>query len=230
VRAEACGVELAPAGGMTIDDWGGATAAGVVGAGVQVTGSQLTWAGAGAQAGAVVRVVRPTGTYDDYPGVGFFADPTLTAPEKGIEIHAPVGEATINAVSGSTITLDQPIAAQDGDLVYLGDPLTWPPADGAAAVAIAGRAGASFARTLVDGSGARGVPHFRAVDMVSDNRLAPGVTATTTHAFAVPPGCTSASVSAAVIYRPVPVGLARERGWKAQDYVVATASTTATLP
>jgi hypothetical protein len=233
LHAEACGSELSASDGMTLDDWGGALAEGVMGAGVSVNGSQLTWAAAAgaAKIGAIVRVVRPTGAYDDYPGVGFFADPTLTAPEKGVPIQAPIGEATITNVAGSTLTLSQPIATQDGDVVYLGEALAWPPADDTSSLAIAGHAGYSFARTLVDANGARGVPHFRAVDMVSDNRLAPGVARTTTHTFAVPPGCTSAKVEAVLLYRPFPVALARERGWtEAHDYVVTTASVDATLP
>lgn len=232
LHAEGCGSELTASDGMTLDDWGGALAEGVVGAGVTVNGDQITWAAASAaKVGAVVRVVRPTGTYDDYPGIGFFANPTLTAPEKGVPIPAPMGEATITGVSGSTLTLSKPIAAQDGDVVYLGEALPWPPADDAGSLAIAGHAGYSFARTLVDASGARGVPHFRAVDMVSDNRLAPGVTRSTTHTFAVPPGCPSAKVDAVLLYRPFPVALARERGWsEARDYVVSTASVSATLP
>src|SRR6185369_13492091 len=119
-----------------------------------------------------------------------------------------------------------------GDVVWVGDALAWPPADGAASAALAGRAGWSFARTLVDASGARGVPHFRAVDMASDNRIAPGATATTTHAFTIPAGCTGATakVGAAVIYRPIPVAEARARGWDARDWVVATAGTSAALP
>ncbi|MFT3775650.1 MAG: hypothetical protein QM820_60660 [Minicystis sp.] len=230
LRAEACGNELAPSSGMTLDDWGGALAEGVVGAGVSVNGNQITWAGANAKVGAVVRAVRPSGVYDDYQGIGFFADPTLTAPEKGIEIHTPVGEATITGVVGSTITLSKPLAAQAGDILYVGEAPAWPPADDTDALALAGRAGWSFARTLVDPAGKRGVPHFRAVDMVSDNRLAPGALATTTHAFTIPAGCATANIGAAVIYRPVPVALARERGWQAHDYVVATATATAALP
>jgi hypothetical protein len=233
LRADACGAEMVPSGGMTIDDWGGAATIGTVGAaGVTVAGNQVTWAGASglAKVGAVVRAVRPTGTYDDYVGVGFFADPTLTPPEKGIEIHAPAGEATITAVNGTTITLSAPLGAQAGDILYLGEPLAWPPMDGTDAIALAGRAGYSFARTLVDASGARGAPHYRAVDMISDNRIPPLATAKTTHSFAIPPGCNAATVSAVLLYRPFPLVLGRERGWETQDFVVATGTAMSTLP
>jgi hypothetical protein len=102
--------------------------------------------------------------------------------------------------------------------------------DGAASPALAGAVGYSFARTLIDPLGQRGVPHYRAVDMVSDNRLAPQAQATTTHAFAVPPGCASATIEAVVVYRPIPLGLGRQRGWDAKDYVIAATSQTVALP
>jgi hypothetical protein len=168
--------------------------------------------------------------FDDYAGVGFFADPSLSPMEKGREIRAAIGEARITGVAGNTLTLSAAPALQPGDVVFLGDALSWPIADGSPSAALAGRAGYSFARTLVDAAGTRGVPHYRAVDMESDNRIAPGATATTMHAFAIPPGCPTAQVRASVIYRPVPVGLARPRGWDARDYVIAAVAHTITLP
>ena len=232
VDAQACGQAMTPAGGMTLGDVGGAAAAGVVGGDVAASGSQMTWAtgSAVAQPGDVVRVVRPTGTYDDYTGIGFFANPALTPQEKGLEIRTPVGEATVVSTGGGTLTLSAALAVQSGDLVYLGDVLAGPIADGDASRALAGRAGYAFARVMVDASGARNVPHYRAVDIASDNRIVDSATATTTHVFAVPPGCASATVTATLVYRPAPVTLARQRGWKAQDYVVGTATQTVPLP
>lgn len=233
VGADACGSALAPTGGQTLDDWGGAAASFVVGpGGAEVIGNQITLAEASPAAvvSAVVRAVRPSGAYDDYAGTGFFADPTLTAAEKGIEIHLPLGEAVITAASGTTLTLSAPLAVQSGDLLFIGDVLAWPPADGAPSAALAGRPGRSFARTLVDAAGARGAPHYRAVDMVSDNRVRPQGTVTSQHTFALPPGCAQASVTAALIYRPLPLALARQRGWDARDYVVRLATTTVPLP
>jgi hypothetical protein len=52
----------------------------------------------------------------------------------------------------------------------------------------------------------------------------------TSHAFALAPGCTSATVKATVLYRPVPVVLAKERGWEAKDWVVATTKETVVVP
>jgi hypothetical protein len=234
VRATACGNALAASGGMTVDDWGGAIAEGMLGADATLVNGKLVWTGVGAKAkiGSVVRVVRPTGMYEDYAGVGFFANPALSPTEKGREIEAPVGEATITAVSGDTLTLSAPIAMNAGDVVLLGEAAAWPIVDGSGSAAIAGSAGTSFARTLVDAAGARGVPHYRAVDMVSDNRLLPGAAAQTHHAFTIPPGCsaTQAQVSAVVLYRPVPVGMARERGWEAKDYVIAQVTQSVPVP
>lgn len=232
VQASGCGEAMVPVGGMTIPDVGGASAAGVVGATATFAGQDVTWPGGAplAKVGDVVRVVRPTGTFDDYTGVGYFASAALTPPEKGLEVRTPVGEATVLAVNGATLTLDAVIAAQSGDLVWLGDALPQPPTDGEASRSLAGSAGYAFARVLVDPSGARGVPHHRAVDIASDNRLAPQVQHATTHTFAVPSGCADGQVSASLLYRPVPVGLAKERGWNASDHVIATASEAVTFP
>lgn len=232
VRAEACGAPMAPSGGMTLTDIGGAAAQGTVGVDAFVAGAELTWGvGAGrAKPGDVVRAVRPTGVYDDYEGIGFFADPSLTPQEKGLEVRAPVGEAEVVSVAQGKLTLSGGLAVQSGDIVFLGDAGGASILDGQASAALAGAPGYAFARVLVDPAGARGVPHFRATDMVSDNRIAPQAEATTEHRFAAPAGCMSATVTATVLYRPVPVRLARERGWDARDYVIAVAQETIALP
>ncbi len=232
LHADACGKAMTPAGGMTLDDWGGEIADATAGGAVTINGAKLTWpAGAAlAKAGDVVRVVRPTGLFDDYIGVGFFANPGLTPAQKGLEIRAPQGEAQVVSVAGGVLTLATALALQAGDVVYLGEAEVWPPVDGAVASALAGSPGYSFARTLVDPLGQRGVPHYRAIDMVSDNRISPQSKAVTRHAFAIPAGCASATVTAVVVYRPIPVGLGRQRGWDARDYVVATTSQTVALP
>jgi hypothetical protein len=36
----------------------------------------------------------------------------------------------------------------------------------------------------------------------------------------LPTGCTEAVVRATLLYRPLPLGLSRERGWDGRDYVV----------
>jgi hypothetical protein len=233
VSAEACGKAMTPSGGMTLNDVAGALAAGTVAnGGISVAGSTMTWpAGAAlAKPGSVVRVVRPTGTFDDYPGIGFFANPALSPAQKGLEIRTPVGEATVISTAGGALALDASIVVKNGDLVYLGDALAGPIADGDGSRALAGRAGYTFARVLVDATGARSVPHYRGVDMASDNRIGPKASATTTHAFSIAAGCSSAKVTATLVYRRTPVDLARQRGWESQDFVVGTATANVPLP
>ncbi|MFO0760486.1 MAG: multiheme c-type cytochrome [Byssovorax sp.] len=232
VNVDACGQTVLPSGGMTLDDWGGAIAEGTVGADASINGAAITWPEGAALAvpGQVLRAVRPTGMYEDYPGIGFFADPQLSPMEKGIEVRSPLGEAKVVSAAGNVITLDHPLPVELGDQLYLGEGLMFPPADGANSAALAGLAGHSFARTLLDPQGHRGVFHHRAVDMQSDNRIGPGAEANTQHQFPIVPGCASATVSAALIYRPVPLQLARERGISAQDYVISQAQKVVPLP
>ncbi len=225
-----CGQALPPTGGMTVHDVGGALARGVEAEDVSTGGAVMTWA-AGALAaspGMRVRVVRPSGLFDDYTGVGFFADPLLTPAEKGLEIMTPVGEATVQSAGSGQLSLDQTIAVQAGDVVYLGDAAT--ASDGQASLRLAGAAGYTFSKVLTDAGGSRGVPHHRAVDVASDNRIPPGDSALTTHRFAAVSGCTSATVDAVVLYRPIPTEMAALRGWDARDYVIATAQATIALP
>ncbi|MFO0555959.1 MAG: carboxypeptidase-like regulatory domain-containing protein [Polyangiaceae bacterium] len=230
VEAEACGSPLRPISGMTIPDFGGARASGFVGTDITVGASSLDWAAGAplASAGMVVRVVRPTGTYWDYDGVGLFEGSTLTAAQKGMENLAPIGEAHVASVNGTQITLDAPLSASSGDLVFLGDAATTF-TDGATSLALAGSAGTAFARVLVDPSGARQAPHYRAIDMAVDDRIRPKETATTQHGFELPVGCASATVRATLLYRPLPLFTARQRLWDPRDYLVNTISKTVAL-
>jgi hypothetical protein len=232
IDAAACGQPMSPVAGMTLNDVAGAVAEGVVGVDATVNGSVMTWAGGAASAkqGDVVRVVRPTGAYDDYPGVGFFADPSLSPMEKGLEVLAPVGEASVLSVAGGDLTLSASLVVQAGDVVFLGDALTGAITDGDDARALAGRPGYAFARVTVDPSGARGVPHYRAVDLASDNRLMPNTTSMTSYTFSTPANCAAGQVTATLVYRPTPVTLARQRGWSAKDYVIATTTKNVSLP
>ena len=117
-----------------------------------------------------------------------------------------------------------------GDVLFLGDAPGAAASDGVASRALAGAPGYAFARVLVDSGGARHVPHYRAVDIASDNRIPPGQSATTSHQFSLPPACTDATVTARVLYRPLPLSQARLRGWTASDYLIADSQATITLP
>ena len=228
VEAEgSCGA-LEASGGMTIPDIGGAIVQGRVGDEIQLSGIDLVWSEAmmGAQEGQKIRAVRPTGSYDDYDGIGRFGDPQLSASEKGLEIYHPIGEREISAVDPSsfTVQLRDALELQEGDIVYIGDDIAEGELDGQDSLYLAGQAGYSFAKILVDAEGARNVPHYRAVNIASDNRIGPGKSMLTTHEFTVPPGCDTGIARARILYRPVPLSLARQRGWEAKDYVIATAN------
>lgn len=231
VTAEGTGCGTRPAtGGDTVYDVGGVRNRGVVGVEVSGGGTSLTWPGSGSGTGMVVRAVRPTGQFDDYPGIGFFANPALTAADKGLERHAPVGEATVVGAAGGVLTLDASLTLQAGDVVWLGDPASGPTSDGDVSRALAGAPGYAFARVHTDSAGARQVPHYRAVDIASDNRIPPGVAVQTAHRFAIDPSCSDVTVRAEVLYRPHPLGLADERGWDAKDYVIGVATETIATP
>ncbi len=232
VRAEACGTALAPSGGMTIPDIGGSMAEGSVGADISQLGQELIWPAAAAQAkvGQTVRIVRPSGVFDDYEGIGYFADPMLTPAQKGMEIFEPVAQADIVAINQDKLLLNTSVLLQAGDRVYVGDSLGWPPVDGQASLALAGAAGYGFAKVLVDSNGERGVHHYRAVDIASDNRIAPQSEAMTEHAFALPQGCSNATVEAMLLYRPLSADMARGRGWNAHDYIIASVKESIALP
>ena len=88
--------------------------------------------------------------------------------------------------------------------------------------ALAGASGFAFSKVLLDDQGNRHVPHYRAVDIVSDNRIAPGTHTITEHRFTVSEGCDSGSVRANVLYRPIPIHLSQERGWDSKDYEIAS--------
>jgi hypothetical protein len=143
VRAEGCGQTWSASGGATIRDGAGSLASGIVGAGVSANGQVLAWAlgAAAAKPGMRVRAARPTGVFDDYAGVGFFADPALLPEDKGLEIFAPAGEATVVSAANGEITLDAALALSPGDVVHLGDALPASLDDGAPSLAIAGAAG-----------------------------------------------------------------------------------------
>ncbi|MSP26289.1 MAG: carboxypeptidase regulatory-like domain-containing protein [Myxococcales bacterium] len=230
VEASCDGVPLAATGGLTVDDIGGMHARGVFGPDLSMVGAVLSWPAAAliAKAGEVVRVVRATGAFHDYVGIGIFD--TLTPAEKGIAVFAPVASAVVTSVAGDKLTLDAPLAVLPGDVLYLGDASTMI-ADSQPSRALAGLPGATFARVMLDSAGVRQAPHYRAIDIASDNRIQPGKPQHTTHRFTLT-GCAgkTASVALKILYRPIPLALAAPRAWPASDYVIATDSATLAIP
>lgn len=221
-----CG-DLMASGGMTIPDTGGHIATGIIGAEVDVVGTQLSWSQAqqSMEEGQVLRIVRPTGIYEDYEGIGTFGGEQRTPQEKGMERMLPVDQAQIMSVDEGLIQLSNTVDVQQGDVVYLGEALHEGTFEGQDSLSIAGHAGYAFSKVLVDAQGNRHVPHYRAIDIASDNRIAPGSNMRTHHEFTIPQGCDSGQIEAQLLYRPIPISLAQPRGWDAKDHVIATSQT-----
>ncbi|MCA9545247.1 MAG: hypothetical protein KC613_12675, partial [Myxococcales bacterium] len=164
----------------------------------------------GAAVGDLIRVIRRPGGWRDDPATGPFAD--FTPAQKGLPVEQVAGEVAVTAVDGDRVTLAA--ALPEGDVAYRVRP-------GGEAAGLAGAPGHGFARVTVGPEGRRMVPHFRAVDLASDNRLPPHTRVTTEHRFAAPDGCATPQVRARLLYRPYPRWLAQERGWAMPDRVIA---------
>jgi hypothetical protein len=133
-------------------------------------------------------------------------------------VEEAVGESTIVAMNGDVRTFDRPLP--DGDVAYRGDGIGVPQ-NGDPVSARAGAPGFGFARVLVSEQGERMVPHYAAVDVASDNRILPQGAWVSEHTFATT--CADPQIHAVLVHRPLPVDLARERGWDAADAVMAEA-------
>ena len=112
-------------------------------------------------------------------------------------------------------TFDPPLPS--ADRYYLSRPSALP-TGGEDPGAWAGSPGWAFARVLADADGNRMVPHHRAVDVVSDNRLLATASWTSSHEFRTP--CASPEVEAVLLYRPWPRSLAVQRHWSMPERVV----------
>lgn len=169
----------------------------------------------GAEVGDVVRVVRRTGDWHDYEGFGIFGDGSLEPEARGLPVEEVVGQARILALDGDIPVFD--VALPEGDIAYRGEGESLPE-DGDPATARAGAAGFSFERVTVGADGDRAVPSFLAVDIASDNRLAPQQSWTSEHRFA--PDCPDPTLTGRLYYRAYPLTLARERGWASTDVLM----------
>ena len=165
-----------------------------------------TWPGA--QIGEVVRVVVDDG-FVDYEGFGPFGDGSFDLAQKGLPRLRVVGESRIVDVIADVVTFDVPLPI--GDVAYRGS-----------TSAVAGAPGFAFARVLADEDGGRMVPHHRAVDIVSDNRILPQQEWTSTHEFAT--SCEDPIVEAILVHRAYPIELAAERGWVNAEQVMVEVS------
>ena len=160
-----------------------------------------------AQVGDKIRVVNQTEEFYDYQGVEPF-NQNWTAEQRGLVVEQLVGEVEVTVVENAVIETDPPIP--EGDKAYLiSDP----------AKELAGGSGFAFARIMIDSEGNRQAPHYRAVDIVSDNRLMPYQPWTSSHQFAV--DCEDPVVHAQLIWRRYPLWLEREKHWENNDQVIA---------
>lgn len=203
-----CGDEaLEPTGGHALPAWAGALAV------REASEGWSTWPGAAV--GDRIVVIEEDG-WVDYQGPLQFGDGTFSVEERGLVHEVARGGAVVTAVSDGVVNLDRPLPA--GDRAYR-LPAGGLQAEGDPAAPLAGTPGFAFARVLADASGTPMVPHFKAVDVVSDNRLMPGTSFTSTHTFAA--SCAAPTVEARLVYRRVPWALSTEKRWTNPDAVMA---------
>lgn len=207
VEATCEGSPLQAIGGDVVPDFGGYVER-------KVGGDWTQWEAA--EVGMQVRVVARTGGFHDYAGVAPFDG--WPAEERGMPIEEPAGTVTITAIDGGIASFDGPLP--EGDVAYLVEASGWP-VDGTPAVQAAGLPGFGFARVLVDADGARMVPHHRAIDIASDNRLMPQASWVSTHRFEA---CEAPQVRAILTHRAYPHRLARQRSWTLDDSVMVEES------
>ena len=214
------GNTVAPLGGQVVPDLGGTIRVGTIGTDTTVNGSTMTFSGQTfPYAPTAVRIARPTGVWDDYagPGTAAFSSGGLTPADKGMAKTDLVAERAVVSVAGDVLTLAAPAPAlQAGDIVY-------------AVGSEAHRAGASgwiYSKALTDASGRRGVAHYRAVHVASDNRIAPGQSGSSAHLFPLPTSGQSITVTATLIRRRYAAPVADLHGWDVGDELVATAQQT----
>jgi len=205
---------VAASGGQVVPDVGGYRAVGFIGEDAWLDARLLTLAGSALDNATdlVARFTRPTGSWDDYegPGTAPFSGEEWSAEDKGMAPEDFLGEVAVSSVEGDVLTLagDAP-QLQSGDRVYV-----------TAEADYAGTPGWVYAKILVDADGARGVPHYRAVDVASDNRIAPGSTASSTHLFPVQSG--TLTIEATLIRRDRAAPVAEIYGWTVDDETITT--------
>ena len=170
-----------------------------------------------AQAGDVIRVVQDGGPLD-YSGWGPFADGTFT--DKGLRDERVVGSAVVTSVAEGGVSLDSKLPA--GDRAYLVRGAELPSSSDQLAGMWAGAPGMSFQRVMSGTDGAWMVPHHAAVDVVADNRIAPGESASSTHLFGA---CAETpQVTAVLLHRGTTWALAEEKNWTLNDSLMAKES------
>lgn len=194
-----------------------------------------------ARPGDRIRLLQTDG-WIDYRGFGPFGDGVFSGPALGLPNQQFVAELVVwQASQGGgpvqvTRTVDetgapvppspseqQQIAQwlERSDSALLVAPSVVPSRDRAMQM-WGGFPGFTFARVMASETGALQVPHYRAVDVVRDNRLLPQEDFTTTHVFQV--SCAEPVVTATLLHRRFPFWLNLQRGWDTDDRLMSRVS------
>ncbi len=207
---DAGGHDVPATGGRALPEDGGWRHRGVVGDDVAVAGPLLMFDESELRDIEIARFVRPTGTWDDYAGPGTGSFDGLAPEDKGLPVHHVLAERVVTSVTDDTVEIDHAVPdLRAGDLVYLCGPDD-----------LAGAPGWLYAKSFLDADGVRGVPHYRAVDLAADNRIAAGEASITTHHFPVPESG-DLTVTATLVYRRLRASVAAQYGWEMEDEAVA---------
>ena len=207
--------------GPILDDIGGYISKGIVGENIAINGLEVTWhTEINSTVETALRVVRPTGEFEEYIGIGHFSDTSLSPSEKGLERYIRVSDSHILGSTDQVFTTATPLEYTDGDIVYLVEH-NIEIQDEQNSKGLAGQIGQSFAKILVDDQGTQQVPHYRATDIIRDNRIPPGSNVVLNHTFELSEGCSTGTITAKMVYRPLPINVAKEYGWDTTDYIIA---------
>ncbi len=212
------GAEVQASGGHAIPDVGGYRATGILGDTLEIIDGVLTLEDSLDESATnlVVRFTRPTGTWEDYtgPGTAAFSTPDLTAEDKGLELEEYLGEVEVLSTDGWNLELEADLPdIQMGDRFYVAT-------DGDQA----GAPGWLYGKILVDAEGSRGVPHYRAIDVASDNRIAQGNASSFEARF--PLLEEKLTIEAQLIRRDHGAYIAELYGWTTIDELITTTTET----
>lgn len=188
-----------------------------------VAGSTLTLDHA-VDASAIGREIRLfNDTVTPRPHQSFGLLRTLPLGERGTNVREALGRFTVTAVRGNEVDVDSggtSLTGLSGARFAIGDDER-----------LAGVAGLGLAKVNVAAGDVPNVPFWRAVDLISDNRLAPDETQSSEHRFALPAGATgNVTVRARLLYRGAFVDLAVQRGWSGNEHLALEEETLLELP
>jgi hypothetical protein len=219
--------------GPTVSGLGGAWGSGRVGTEIQVVADPegcasclLLWPGLPAELPApetlAVRAIRPSGAFLDYDGpLDFASGGRFSVEEKGLPENSPIAEVSLVEAGPGWVRIAEPLPVVEGDVLFVSSAAL--PPGGGSPEPLAGFPGMDLARVLADAEGRQAVPHHRAVDVIRDNRVPAGGSASWELGWDVA-GCETVDVIGRVYYRRFPWALARERGWNGVDTVFSEQS------